>query len=166
MDDSDIRERIDELVRVLVANHPEWIRAVAWVGRLQEDDGSPAESDIYLNRVICWKDGDVVAEYYTGFDDYEAYRAIAEASKDVDWTQFRLVADRDGERQVRFVTDEPRRLAEGAATDKYWRPVHDYAQLNGDDLEALVRRLRDSGDLPGEKKSGRGGVLSYFRPGT
>ncbi|WP_157621828.1 hypothetical protein [Serinicoccus hydrothermalis] len=158
--------QVETMVSVLTSDHPQWIRAVAWVGRLQEDDGSPAESDIYLNRVICWKDGGVVAEYYTGFDDYEAYRAIAEASKDVEWTQFRLVADRDGERQVRFVTDEPRRLAEGAATDNYWRQVHDYAQLNGDDLETLVRRLRSTGDLPGGKNKSRRGVLGYFRPGA
>ena len=162
-DPASVDRQVEVIVSLVTSEHPLWIRAVVWVGRLQNDDGSPAESDIYLNRVLCWKDGDVVAEYYTGFDDYDAYRAISQMTSDVDWTQFRLVVDRDGGRQVEFVTDEPRRQVEGSATDPYWRQVHDYLELNRDEVDALVERLRASGDRTGEEKRGRRGLLSLFR---
>ncbi|OLT41819.1 hypothetical protein BJF86_02045 [Serinicoccus sp. CNJ-927] len=163
MSDSELLDlQVEAIVSVLTSDHPQWIRAVAWVGRLQNDDGSPAEGDIYLNRVLCWKDGVVVPEYFTGFGDYDAYRAISQMTSDVDWTQFRLVADRDGGRQVEFVTDEPRRQVEGSATDPYWHQVDDYLELNREEVDALVGRLRASGDLPGQKKRRRGifGLLS------
>ncbi|KUG57160.1 hypothetical protein AVL62_15350 [Serinicoccus chungangensis] len=164
--DTLIDEHVEHVVAVLTAEHSQWVRAVAWVGRLQDSAGTPAEGDIYLNRVLCWEDGEVVTKYYTGVDDYDAYLAISQMTCDVDWTQFRLVADRDGGRQVEFVTNERRRQVEGSATDPYWHQVDDYLELNREEVDALVDRLRDSGDLPGEKKTSGRGLLSYFRPGT
>ena len=127
----------------------------------------PTDTNIRLNRVLSYTGGEVVADYYTVMRTMSPiYRRIDALTHDVDWAQCRIVADRDGKHQIDLVTDEPPRNLEGAGTDSYWRQVHDYLELNREQVDALVERLRSSGDLPGgEKKRGRG-VLSYFRPGT
>ena len=137
-----------------------------WIGRLNYE-GEPTDTNTRLNRVLSYTDGEVVADYHTKMRNVSAlYRRIDALTENVDWTQCRIVADRDGKLQIDLVTDEPRRDLEGAGTDPYWRQVHDYLELNREQVNALVERLRSSGDLPGgEKRSGRG-VLSYFRPGT
>ena len=79
----------------------------------------------------------------------------------------RIEVDRDGARRVDFVTDEPGGAFDNAATDPYWRQVHDYGDLNVKDLEGLVDRLRQQSDLPPEQRPSeelrRRRVLNYFR---
>lgn len=167
-DDGELDAVLGQITQGLVRDHPEWVRAVLWIGRLAEKDGSLAPENIRLNRVLTWsnKDDEVHAEYgRTGplFDPIEElYRLV----DDVRWTQIRLVEDRDGQRSFTLITDEPARQEEGSATDPYWQQVHDYLELNRDEVDALVERLHSSGDLPGGKKKPSRGVLGYFRPGT
>lgn len=156
----DLDPVLDELVEQYLVKAPQnWIRLVVWIGRLVDPDGSPALGDIRLNRVITWAgDGDHAAEeglgaaYTKGFGTtviFDRVQALLAARGEGDWTQFRLEQDRDGQRRLHLVTDEPRRPELDAATDPYWRQVHDYLQLRRDDLVALVERLRAAGQLPG-----------------
>ena len=164
MPESDLDAHVGQMVTAFTRDFPDWIRVVIWVGRLM-DGSEPTDTTIRLNRVLSYRGGEVVADYYTGLGTAPMYRLIDELTQDVDWTQCRIVADRDGARQVQLVKDEPRRQIEGSATDPYWHQVDDYLKLNRGEVDALVERLRSSGDLPGgEKKRGRG-VLGYFRPG-
>ena len=152
---------VGQMVTAFTQDFPDWIRVVIWVGRLM-DGSEPTDTTIRLNRVLSYRGGGVVADYYTGLGTAPMYRRIDELTQDVDWTQCRIVADRNGARQVQLVKDEPRRQVEGSATDPYWHQVDDYLELNRKEVDALVERLRASGDLPGEKKPRRGilGLLS------
>lgn len=167
-DDGALEAVLGQITHGLVQDHPGWIRAVLWIGRLTQEDGSLAPHNIRLNRVLTWnaEEDKVRAEYgRTGpvFDAItELYRLVGEQP----WTQVRMVEDRDGERSFTLITDEPARPEEGSATDPYWQQVHNYLDLNREQVDALVDRLRSSGDLPGEKKKSGRGVFSYFRPGT
>ncbi|WP_066640472.1 hypothetical protein [Serinicoccus hydrothermalis] len=154
---------LDEIVATLVRGQPAWIRVMFWVARLAEPDGSPAPAYLRLNRVVSWVDGAAVATYGKAFGLSDELRAVDDKTATVPWTQLRLVADRDGQRELRLVDDEPRRQFDDSASDPYWRQVHDYLDLNRDQVDALVERLRASGDLPVEEKRSGRGLLSLFR---
>lgn len=81
------------------------------------------------------------------------------------WTQLRIEVDRDGQRRIDLITDQPMRPVDSSATDSHWRQVHDYLELNRAELDALVERLRTSGHLPGAATptERRRGVLGYLR---
>lgn len=174
-------QALDQLVGVLTASHPGWIRVVQWIGRLEEPDGTPAEADIRLNRVLVWDGSQVRAEYGKTLGLPSAvYAAVNDHTADVAWTQLRVVTDRDGAREVELVTDEPRRPEVGSATDPYWDQVHGYLDLHRAEVDALVQRLRAGGQLPEGPRAGGGtapagdqgraddrrkGVLGYFRRG-
>ena len=146
---SELDAPLDSMVEALTRQHPGWVRAVQWVGRLHQEDGSPSEADIRLNRVLVWDGEQVRAEYGKTFGLSAAFTVLDELTSDIAWTQLRAVTDRDGGRVVDLVTDEPCRPADDSATDPYWRQVHDYLELNRPEVDALVARLRASGDLPG-----------------
>lgn len=163
----ELDEPLDLMVEALTRQHPGWIRVVQWVGRLHEN-GGPGDADVRPNRVLVWDGAEVRAEYGKNLGLSSAFRTLAEVTQDVDWTQVRAVTDRDGQGSVVLVTDEPRRSADDAATDPYWRQVHDYLELNRAEVEELVEGLRASGDLPGEERSAEGTaagrrLLGYFR---
>lgn len=166
-----VEQVIEELTEIYLRKAPaEWIRLVVWVGRLAEPDGSPAPADIKLNRVVTWSNGQLGSAYTKAFGTSDIYRRLEEelaGTPEAGWTQLRIELDRDGVRRVDFVTDEPRRAFDNAATDPYWRQVHDYVDLNVKDLEGLVDRLRQQADLPPEQRPSeeprRRRVLSYFR---
>lgn len=166
-----VEQVIEELTEIYLRKAPaEWIRLVVWVGRLAEPDGSPAPADIKLNRVATWSNGQLGSAYTKAFGTSDIYRRLEEelaGTPETDWTQLRIEVDRDGARRVDFVTDEPRRAFDNAATDPYWRQVHDYVDLNLKDLEGLVDRLRQQADLPPEQRPSeeppRRKVLNYFR---
>ncbi|OLT41817.1 hypothetical protein BJF86_02035 [Serinicoccus sp. CNJ-927] len=164
--EGELEATVGDIVDAFAESFPNWIRVVIWIGRLKYE-GQPTDTNTRLNRVLSYTDGEVVAAYHTKMRTVSAlYRRIDAPTEDVDWTQCRIVADRDGKHQIDLVTDEPRRDLEGAGSDPYWDQVHDYLELNRAEVGALVERLRSSGDLPGEKKKSGRGVLSYFRPGT
>ena len=159
-----VHEIADRIVDGLTGDHSSWIRVVMWIGRLQQEDGSTAPNNVRLNRVITWDGAQLAAEYGRTSTAHDAIEALYEAAGGVDWTQLRLIADRDGPCSIVAVMDEPRRPEEGAATDPYWRQVHDYLELNQDEVEALVERLQDHGNLPGDRSGQkRGGVLGWLR---
>ena len=159
-----VHEIADRIVDGLTGDHSSWIRVVMWIGRLQQEDGSTAPNNVRLNRVITWDGAQLAAEYGRTSTAHDAIEALYEAAGGVDWTQLRLIADRDGPCSVVAVMDEPRRPEEGAATDPYWRQVHDYLELNQDEVEALVERLQDHGNLPGDRSGQkRAGLLGWLR---
>lgn len=163
IDDADV----DEYVTRITQSQPNWIRLVVWVGQLAEPDGSRAGASTEVHRIIVHDDAGVRAEYGRTMDAYDAFSRIEAALAGVEWSELRLVADRDGQRDIEVVTDQPLRPMEDSATDPYWEQVHDYLELNQAEVDALVDRLRASGDLPGapaqDSGRGRSGVLGYFR---
>lgn len=166
MPENELDAHVSDMTATFAQDFPDWIRVVIWVGRLVDGD-EPTDTTIRLNRVLSYRDGEVVADYYTGMGTASLYRRLDELTQDVDWTQCRIVSDRDGSRQVGLVTDEPRRPLEGSATDPYWHQVDDYVELNRAEVEALVQRLRAKGQLPGaEEPKKRPKLLGYFRPGS
>ena len=161
MSESELATAVSDLVDAFAESFPNWIRVVIWIGRLNYE-GEPTDTSTRLNRVLSYTEAEVVADYHTKMRNVSAlYRRIDALTENVDWTQCRIVADRDGKLQIDLVTDEPRRDLEGAGTDPYWRQVHDYLELNREQVNALVERLRSSGDLPGggEEVGPRGAQL-------
>lgn len=157
----DLDAVLDELVAKYLEKAPDnWIRLVVWIGRLVDPDGNPALGDIRLNRVITWDGGALGAAYTKGFGStviFDRVEAILQARGEAEWTQFRLEQDRDGQRRLHLVTDEPRRPELDAATDPYWRQVHDYLDLHREQLDQLVERLRSSGHLPSDSGQAEAG---------
>lgn len=167
MSESELEATVGDIAEAFAESFPNWIRVVVWIGRL-DHEGKPTDTNTRLNRVLSYAGGEVVAEYHTVMRTVAPmYRRIDTLTEDVDWTQCRIVADRDGERLIDLVTDQPRRNLEGAGTDPYWNQVHDYLELNRADVDALVQRLRAKGQLPGaEEPKKRPKLLGYFRPGS
>lgn len=160
-----VDESVDQIAAEFTQGHPNWIRMVVWVGRLAERDGAPAGADTSVDQVLSWDGDQVVADYASGQGAHQALHDIEEATHDVPWTELRIEVDRDGQRRVEFETEQPMRLLDDSATDPHWDQVHDYLELNRAEVDALVERLRASGDLPGEAApaASRRGVLGYFR---
>lgn len=162
INDADVEEYVNEITKT----QPDWIRLVAWIGRLAEPDGRPAGSSTTVHRIVVHEGAGPRAEYGSTMDAYDAFRRMELALEDVDWSELRLVADRDGQRDIQVLTDLPLRPEEDSGSDPYWDQVHDYLELNRAEVDALVERLRASGDLPGEAAPAeprRSGVLAYFR---
>lgn len=157
--------QVDRIVAEYTKELPGWVRVVVWVGRLAEPDGSPAEANVTVHRVLSWDGERVTADYGRGHGARQAFRDIDEATADRHWTELRIEVDRDGQRKVDLVTDQPMRAVDNSATDPHWRQVHDYLELHQTEVEALVERLRANGNLPGEAAPAeqRRGILGYFR---
>lgn len=161
IDDADVDEYVTEITK----GQPHWIRLVVWVNRLGEPDGSPAGSSTAAHRIIVHDSAGLRGEYGSTMDAYDAFRRMELTLKDVDWSELRIVADRDGQHDIEVLTNLPLRPEKDSGSDPYWDQVHDYLELNRAEVEALVGRLRASGDLPGEAgpTEQRRGVLGYFR---
>lgn len=156
--------QVDRIVAEYTKELPHWIRVVVWVGRLAEPDGSPAEGNITVHRVLSWDGERVTADYGRGFGARPAFRDIEQTTAHQDWTELRIEVDRDDQRRIDLITDCSARPVDNSATDPHWRQVHDYLELNRAELDVLVERLRASGDLPGDAPvERRRGVLGSFR---
>lgn len=158
---------VDEYVTEITKAQPDWIRLVVWVGQLAEPDGSPSGASTKLHRIIVHDAAGVRAEDGRLMDARDAFKRIEAALEDVGWSELRIVADRDGQRDIEVLA-EPLLPLEDSATDPQWEQVHNYLELNHAEVDALVERLRASGDLPGDPAPvvRRRRVLGRFRKGS
>lgn len=157
----------DQAVADLVAEYthaqPGWVRVVVWMEQL----GEPGQPRAYatVHRVIVHDASGLRAEYVRSRDreDRDAFSRVESSLEGVRWHELRIVADRDGGRDV-VVRTEPVRAPDGSVVDPPWELVHDHLELNRPELEALVERLRASGDLPGAGARGsRRGLFALRR---
>lgn len=154
-----VRERLLALAHVLVEGAgatDDWVRVVGHELRRIEESGWVASSGMSLNRVVSYRDGDLVGLHGGGG---EAERAALREALDQPWTQLRWVVNRTG--TAAYV------LADGGGPDD-WLPapthptvdqLHRHELHARDELAAEVSRLQRQRLLPRPRRGGLRGLF-------
>lgn len=161
---SDVATHVESFVRLYRDSAPEgWVRLVTWVAFLADDDGSVSRSGWTTREIAIVQHGDGPdalegvqwrPDSQAGFEIQDLDEKLA-GEPEEGWTILRVVIDRDGTYSADF-SHESARPWEDAATDPFFDDVRDYLERNREEVEALVERLREQGDLPGSGGESRG----------